>query len=40
MNNPRYPLELLQRNVTVFLETMKFANSLPPLRIKKDLHQE
>ena len=33
MNNPRYPLELLQRVITVSLETMKIVNSLPPLDI-------
>ncbi len=33
MNNPRYPLELFQRVVTVSLETMKIVNSLPPLDI-------
>jgi len=36
MNNPRYPLDLLQRVITVSLETMKIVNSLPPLDIKKD----
>jgi predicted helicase len=33
MNNPRYPLELLQRVITVSLETMKIVNSLPKLEI-------
>jgi len=33
MNNPRYPLELLLRVVTVSLETMKIVRSLPPLEI-------
>jgi predicted helicase len=33
MNNPRYPLELLLRVVTVSLETMKIVNSLPALVI-------
>jgi len=31
MNNPRYPLELLLRVVTVSLETMKIVKTLPPL---------
>ena len=31
MHNPRYPLELLLRVVTVSLETMKIVNALPPL---------
>lgn len=33
MNNPRYPLELFQRIVTVSLETMKIVRSLPPLTV-------
>jgi predicted helicase len=33
MGNPRYPLELFQRVVTVSLETMKIVNALPPLAI-------
>ncbi len=33
MNNPRYPLELFQRVITVSLETMKIVNALPPLGI-------
>jgi predicted helicase len=33
MNNPRYPLELLQRVITVSLETVKIVNSLPKLDI-------
>ena len=33
MNNPRYPLELFLRVVTVSLETMKIVNSLPALDI-------
>ena len=33
MNNPRYPLELLQRVITVSLETVKIINSLPKLDI-------
>lgn len=34
MNNPRYPLELFQRVVTVSLETMKIVKSLPRLDIQ------
>ncbi|WP_176629621.1 type ISP restriction/modification enzyme [Desulfolutivibrio sulfoxidireducens] len=33
MNNPRYPLELFARVVTVSLETMKIVNALPKLDI-------
>ncbi|VVM89496.1 hypothetical protein PS639_02703 [Pseudomonas fluorescens] len=33
MGNPRYPLELFLRVVTVSLETMKIVDSLPPLDI-------
>ena len=33
MNNPRYPLELFMRVVTVSLETMKIVKSLPKLEI-------
>jgi len=33
MNNPRYPLELFLRVVTVSLETMKIVKALPPLDI-------
>ena len=33
MNNPRYPLELFLRVVTVSLETQKIVNSLPKLDI-------
>ena len=33
MHNPRYPLELLLRVVTVSLETMKIVNALPALNI-------
>ena len=36
MENPRYPLELLQRVITVSLETMKIVNSLPKLNLLKD----
>lgn len=34
MSNPRYPLELFMRVVTVSLETMKIVNSLPALDIQ------
>ena len=33
MHNPRYPLELFQRVITVSLETMKIVNKLPKLDI-------
>ncbi|OOS00358.1 damage-inducible protein [Haemophilus paracuniculus] len=33
MNNPRYPLELLLRVITVSIETMKIVNNLPKLVI-------
>jgi Type ISP C-terminal specificity domain len=33
MKNPRYPLELFQRVITVSLETMKIVSSLPGLAI-------
>ena len=33
MQNPRYPLELLLRVITVSLETMKIVNALPKLDI-------
>ena len=33
MNNPRYPLELLQRVITLSLETMKIVNNLPKLEM-------
>ena len=36
MGNPRYPLELFQRVVTVSLETQKIIASLPPLDIRED----
>lgn len=35
MNNPRYPLELFQRVVTVSIETMKIVKSLPRLDIQQ-----
>ncbi|MFC0885120.1 type ISP restriction/modification enzyme, partial [Pseudomonas aeruginosa] len=33
MGNPKYPLELFQRVVTVSLETTKIVKGLPPLDI-------
>ncbi|MCZ8166663.1 type ISP restriction/modification enzyme [Silanimonas sp.] len=36
MGNPRYPLELLLRVVTVSLETMKIVRALPALDIRED----
>ena len=33
IGNPRYPLELFQRVITVSLETMKIVNTLPKLDI-------
>jgi predicted helicase len=33
MQNPKYPLELFLRVVTVSLETMKIVNALPKLQI-------
>jgi len=33
MNNPKYPLELFQRMITVSLETMKIVKALPKLDI-------
>lgn len=33
MNNPKYPLELFLRVITVSLETMKIVRSLPALDI-------
>lgn len=33
MNNPRYPLELFLRVITISLETMKIVNNLPALDI-------
>lgn len=33
MHNPRYPLELFQRVITLSLETMKIVNALPKLDI-------
>ncbi|MFZ3194365.1 MAG: type ISP restriction/modification enzyme [Moraxellaceae bacterium] len=34
MHNPRYPLELLQRVITVSLATLKIVRGLPPLDIE------
>jgi predicted helicase len=34
MQNPKYPLELFLRVVTVSLETMKIVNALPKLNIQ------
>lgn len=36
MGNPRYPLELFQRVVTVSLETLRIVCGLPPLDIHED----
>ena len=33
MQNPAYPLELLQRIITVSIQTMKVVRGLPPLRV-------
>lgn len=33
MHNPKYPLELVQRVITVSLETMKIVRELPELEI-------
>ncbi|WP_419737602.1 DEAD/DEAH box helicase [Ruegeria sp.] len=33
VGNPRYPLELFQRVITISLETMRIVNNLPPLNI-------
>jgi predicted helicase len=33
MHNPRYPLELFMRVITVSLETMKIVRNLPKLDI-------
>lgn len=35
MQNPRHPLELFQRVITVSLETMKIVRSLPKLAISR-----
>jgi predicted helicase len=36
MNNPKYPLELLQRVITVSLETQKILRALPQLDLLTD----
>ena len=36
MHNPKYPLELFLRVMTVSLETMKIVNALPGLVIEGD----
>ena len=36
MHNPKYPLELVQRVITVSLETMKIVRGLPELDIMQD----
>jgi predicted helicase len=36
MGNPKYPLELFQRVVTVSLETQKIVAALPPLDVRED----
>ena len=36
MGNPKYPVELFQRVVTVSLETQKIVNALPRLDIRED----
>lgn len=33
MHSPKYPLELIQRIITVLLETMKIVRELPELDI-------
>ena len=35
MHNPRYPLELLLRVISVSLETQKIVHALPKLNIQK-----
>ena len=37
MGNPKYPLELFMRVITVSLETQKIVNSLPPLILQTQL---
>ncbi|WP_297505549.1 type ISP restriction/modification enzyme, partial [Ferrovum sp.] len=34
LGNPRYPLELFQRIITVSLETLRIVQSLPELEIQ------
>jgi len=36
MHNPKYPLELFMRVITVSLETIKIVNALPDLVIEGD----
>ena len=36
MHNPRYPLELFLRVITVSYETMKVVRALPKLDIRAD----
>lgn len=36
MGNPRYPLELFQRVITVSLETQKIVQGLPALDLRED----
>lgn len=36
MNNPRYPLELFLRVITVSLETMQIIKNLPKLDIDRE----
>jgi hypothetical protein len=36
MGNPRYPLELFLRIITVSLETMQLVRTLPKLDIRTD----
>ena len=40
MNNPRYPLELLLRVITVSMETMKIVRALPSLGCLHELENE
>ena len=35
MGNPKYPLELFLRVITVSLETMKIVNGLPVLELRE-----
>ncbi|TAX38142.1 DEAD/DEAH box helicase [Rhizobium leguminosarum] len=40
VGDPKYPLELLQRVITVSLETMRIVRALPPLNIDTDAGAE
>ena len=40
MGNARYPLELLQRIITVSIETVKIVRSLPKLLIDGEVEIE